>query len=264
MLYCPLYSGSSGNCGYLEAGETRILVDCGLSGRVIEQAMESIGGSLQGIRGILISHEHSDHVKAAGILCRKYRIPIYANEATWQHMSAALGAVERSMTRIFATGEDFRIGDITVLPFPIPHDAAEPVGFRFWAGRRSVAIATDMGYVRQDVLDAVGGSDLILWESNHDVDMLEHNPHYTRALKQRILGRRGHLSNETSADGLLRLLDTGTHHIVLGHLSGENNTPELALETAVHALRRQGAEPGKDVFVDLAWRDRPGSVYQIR
>ncbi|MBQ7182619.1 MAG: MBL fold metallo-hydrolase [Clostridia bacterium] len=263
MIYCPLFSGSSGNCGYLSAGGTRVLVDAGLSGRQIGEALSSVGGSLEGVQGIVITHEHSDHVKGAGILSRKYHIPIYANEGTWNAMARALGKVDPSLRRIFVTGEDFYIGDITVQTFDIPHDAADPVGFRFYHGRSSVSVATDMGYVRPSVLKAVAGSDLVLWESNHDIDMLRGNPRYSLALKQRILGRHGHLSNEASADGVLRLMDTGVRQVVLGHLSGENNTPEKAMEVSLTALVKAGAVVGSDIGLDMAWRDRPGNVYTL-
>ena len=263
MIYCPLFSGSSGNCGYLSAGDTRILVDAGLSGRQIEDALSTVGGTLDGVQGILITHEHSDHVKGAGILSRKYRIPIYANEATWDAMARSLGKLEPAMCRVFVTGEEFCIGGLTVQTFDIPHDAADPVGYRFYYGRSSVAVATDMGYVRGSVLKAVSGSDLVLWESNHDIDMLRNNPHYSPALKQRILGRHGHLSNESAAEGILRLMDTGVRQVILGHLSGENNTPEKAMEVSLTALAKAGAAVGSDIGLDMAWRDRPGNVYTL-
>ncbi len=263
MIFCSLYSGSSGNCGYLAAGNTRILVDAGLSGRQIEEAIARVGGTLEGVSGILITHEHSDHVKGAGILSRKYHIPIYANERTWDAMSRSLGKTAPELRRVFRTDEDFCVGDILARPFGIPHDAAEPVGYRFYAGRASVSVATDMGYVRKSVLQAVAGSDLVLWESNHDIEMLRHNPHYSSALKQRILGRHGHLSNEAAAEGILRLTETGVRQIILGHLSGENNTPELAMNVSLSALERAGVRMGEELSLDMAWRDRPGSVYTI-
>ena len=263
MIYCPLFSGSSGNCGYLAAGKTRLLVDAGLSGRQIEEALAQVGGTPEGVSGILITHEHTDHVKGAGILSRKYRIPIYANERTWDAMARSVGKTAPEMRRVFRTEEDFCIGDILVQPFEIPHDAAEPVGYRFYSGRASVSVATDMGYVRKSVLQTVAGSDLVLWESNHDIEMLRHNPHYSAALKQRNLGRHGHLSNDAAAEGILRLVDTGVRQIVLGHLSGENNTPELAMDVSLNALMRAGVRMGEELSLDMAWRDRPGNVYTI-
>ena len=264
MIYCPLYSGSSGNCGYIAAGSTRLLVDAGLSGSRIEEALHQVGGSLAGIDGILITHEHSDHVKGAGILSRKWHIPIYANAATWNAMARTVGKIAPDMRREIVTGEDFYIGDFMIYPFDIPHDAADPVGYRFYAGSASVSVATDMGYVKKSVLEAVAGSDLVLWESNHDIEMLKANPHYTSALKQRILGRQGHLCNEKAAEGILHLADTGVRQVVLGHLSGENNTPEKAMEVTLNALVTAGARLGEDITVDMAWRDRPGNVYTLQ
>ena len=147
--------------------------------------------------------------------------------------------------------------------FSIPHDANDPVGFRIWSGARSVATATDMGYLKKSVLEALSGTDLVLLESNHDPDMLMENPHYSAALKRRILGNHGHLSNDTCSGGILSLYDSGVRHFVLGHLSAENNTPALAMDTALKAVTGQGLIPEQDVWLDLGWRDHPGHRYQI-
>ncbi len=261
--FCALYSGSSGNCEWVRYGRDALLVDAGLSGKAIETAMESIHADIREVRGILITHEHSDHIKGAGILSRKYRIPIYANERTWEAMYKPLGDIDRGLRRVFESGEDFYIGGLGVRSFPIPHDAAEPVGYRIYGGGCSVSVATDMGCVRKEVLSAVSGSGLCLFESNHDPGMLMDNPHYSSALKQRILGRRGHLSNEESAAALPQLFSSGIRRVILGHLSGENNTPELALNTAVERLKCEGISPENDMQVSLAWRDRATPVYEI-
>lgn len=263
LTFCPLYSGSSGNASYVEAGNTRILVDSGLSGKAIIEGLGQIGVLPETLSGILVTHEHSDHVKGAGILSRKYRIPIYANEPTWDAMARQIGDVWPGQRRIFQTGADFFIGDMSICPFAIPHDAAEPVGYRIFAGGRSVATATDMGYLTKEVLNRIAGSDIVLLESNHDPDMLMQNPHYSAALKRRILGRHGHLSNESCAQGILKLYETGVRHIVLGHLSAENNTPELALDTSVRMAAENGLCVGQDIFIDMAWRDRVGGVYTV-
>lgn len=263
MIFCSLYSGSSGNATYVSDGKTGILIDAGLSGKQITQALSQIGVLPETLSGILITHEHSDHIKGAGILSRKYHIPIYANAGTWASMASQLGALPAGARREFETDGDFYVGSLSVMPFSIPHDASDPVGFRVFSGVRSVATATDMGYIKKDVLKALSGADLVLLESNHDPDMLKRNPHYSAALKRRILGSHGHLSNETSAAGVLSLYETGVRRVVLGHLSGENNTPELAMQTHTDILSREGVRVGEDVHLGLAWRDRVSKKFEI-
>ena len=263
MKFCPLYSGSSGNCTYIATEKTRLLVDAGMSGKMLSDALNAIHVLPETVDAILITHEHSDHVKGAGILSRKYHIPIYANAATWRAMERQVGAVPQAMRRVFETGESFFVGEMDVLPFSIPHDAADPVGFRVFAGGHSVATATDMGYLTQNTVDAIGGSDVVLLESNHDPDMLMQNPHYSARLKQRILGRHGHLSNESCAQAVLTLYETGVRHLVLGHLSGENNTPSLALETTLRAAEKYGLAQGEDIFIHIAWRDRVSGMFTV-
>ena len=263
MIFCPLYSGSSGNCTYVSDGKTGILIDAGLSGKQIMDALAQIGVLPETLAGIVITHEHSDHIKGAGILSRRFHLPIYANDGTWQGMARQVGEVSPSLRRVFETGRDFYIDGLAVHPFAIPHDANDPVGFRVYAGARSVATATDMGYVRPEVLEALRATDITLFESNHDPDMLRQNPHYSSALKQRILGNRGHLSNEACARGIYALLEKGVRHVVLGHLSGENNTPELAMDTSLEFLEREGVVPNRDVTLYMAWRDHVGQQYKI-
>ena len=263
FTFCPLYSGSSGNAAFVGGGNTRILIDAGLSGRTVTEALNRIGILPETLDGILVTHEHSDHIKGVGILSRKYHIPIYANAATWAAMEKLIGPVMPALHREFETDASFYIGDLAVLPYSISHDAAEPVGYRVDYGARSVATATDIGVFTQNVLSVLSGVDLVLLESNHDIDMLHENEHYSARLKSRILGRRGHLSNEACGEALWQLYQTGVCHAVLGHLSHENNTPELALRTVCDALRAHGLEIGRDIWVDMAWRDHVGDVYEI-
>ena len=223
MYFCPLYSGSSGNALFCQYGETRLLIDAGKSGKTIEDALAGIGADIRTVSGVLITHEHSDHISGAGVLARKY------------HLSS------------------------------IPHDAADPVGFRMYGGGVSVSTATDLGFFSDEVWANVAGSTLVLLESNHDPDMLRANPRYTAALKARILGDHGHLSNESCAEALLRLISAGTADVILGHLSGENNTPTLARKVSGKALAREGIREGVvDMRLEVALRDEPGSVYILR
>ena len=263
LTFCPLFSGSSGNALYIAAGDTRILIDAGMPGKAIEGALNEIGVLPETLTAIAVTHEHSDHVKGVGILSRKYHLPVYANERTWNAMARTVGEVAPRNRRMFSTNEDFYINGLSLMPFSIPHDAADPVGFRVFYGGRSVATATDMGHVRKSVLKALSGVDVLLLESNHDPGLLLQNPHYSLYLKHRILGSNGHLSNESSAQALVELCETGVRQVLLGHLSGENNTPELALSTATEALCKAGIRLNQDVGLGMAWRDRVSKKFEI-
>ena len=263
ITMCPLYSGSSGNALFVQSGDVRLLVDAGLSGKAVTEALNTIGVEPGSLSGILVTHEHSDHIKGVGILSRKYDLPIYATAGTWQEMESKLGKIAPHNRVAFDKREDFYIGGLGVVPFAIPHDAADPVGYRFYAGESSVATATDMGHFSKDVESALAGVDLLVLESNHDPDMLRCNIHYSVALQKRILGNRGHLSNDQCAEALVRLVEHGTRNIILGHLSGENNTPALALKTSELRAELEGMELGRDVCIDLAYRDRIGRVYTV-
>lgn len=263
--FCSLNSGSNGNVTYVKAGNTRLLVDAGVNALNIGRKLAQLDVLPETIDAILITHEHSDHITGAGVLSRKYRIPVYANEATWQTraMKKTVGELAPGMQRVFESGQEFYIGDIGVHPFLIPHDTVEPVAFRLYAGSKSVAVATDMGRVPKAVLKALAGTDLVLLESNHDPDMVMHNLRYPEYLKKRILGSRGHLSNFTCAETLGQLQGTGVTRALLGHLSQDNNTPELALKTVGDALTGLGLKPGVDIHLDMTWRDRVGGLYTL-
>jgi len=264
LAFCPLYSGSSGNATYIASARTRLLVDAGLPGRTLEQALSAIHAQPGELSGILVTHEHSDHIKGIGVMSRKYDLPVYANEATWLAMAPLIGPVSAHNQRLFTTGQDFYIGEIGVEPFAIPHDAAEPVGYRFSQGGCSVAMATDIGHLSDSWLHRIEGVQLLLLESNHDTAMLQQNTRYPARLKARILGKRGHLSNPDCAKALLRLYAHGTRRVVLGHMSAENNLPELAHSTSHRFLSENGVQPGKDIHIDVALRDRVGKVYLMR
>jgi len=262
--FCTLFSGSSGNAVYLSTQEGAILIDCGMSGRQTVEAMCAAELDPGEIRAVLITHEHSDHVKGAGILSRKLDLPIYATEGTWAGMEAALGDVPAHHRVEITAGESFFLNDLEVVPFSLPHDANDPVGYRIYTPRASVAVATDLGYFAQNVQDAVTGAEVVLLESNHDPELLKNNPHYPQHLKSRILGRKGHLSNESGAEAAVRLAQSGTKHLLLGHLSSENNTAELAYRTARTALEKAGACVGADVTLHVAARYQVSHLYTIK
>ena len=263
MYFCPLYSGSSGNALFCQYGDTRLLVDAGKPGKAIEDALNAIGADIRTLSGVLITHEHSDHIAGAGVLARKYKLPIYATAETWRAMEGKIGRIPPESVHEITAGRDFYLGRIGVVPFSIPHDAADPVGFRLYGGKASVSTATDLGFFSEQVYANVAGSSLVLLESNHDPDMLRANPRYSRALKNRILGDRGHLSNEACSAALLRLIEAGTNSIILGHLSGENNTPQLARRVSVGAMAREGISE-EDVNVQVALRDEIGRVFILK
>ena len=264
MYFCPLYSGSSGNALFCQYGDTRLLIDAGKPGRTIEDALKRIGADIRTLSGVLITHEHSDHIAGAGVLARKYHLPLYATSETWKAMEGKIGKIPADMRYEIAAGRDFFLGSVGVAPFSIPHDAADPVGFRLYGGGVSVSTATDLGFFSEEVWSNVAGSTLVLLESNHDPDMLRANPRYSAALKARILGDHGHLSNEACAAALLRLVTAGTSDVILGHLSGENNTPTLARKVSGKALEREGIRTGEDVRLQVALRDEVGSVFILK
>ncbi len=262
LRFCPLFSGSSGNALYLGCGNTHLLIDAGMSGAKITTEMERIGLTPACLSGILITHEHADHIAGAGILSRRYDLPIYANQATWAAMREKLGNISEKNIMTFETGSDFHLGSLDITPFATPHDAAESVGYSFYAGRSKLSIATDLGAVRESWLRHAEDSDLVLLEANHDVDMLKAG-RYPYELKRRILGSKGHLSNDSAGKAAVELVRRGVRTIVLGHLSGENNFPELAYQSVCCQLQAEGIEPGRDVMLSVASRDGASGTFIV-
>jgi phosphoribosyl 1,2-cyclic phosphodiesterase len=250
-----LFSGSSGNAIYISSGSTHILVDAGLSGKKIEESMAAAGEDIRNIQAIVISHEHIDHTLGAGVLSRRFNIPIYANHRTWEAVRNQIKKIKPGCIRVFNTGQPFNIGDMEVRPFSTPHDAAEPVGFNFRCNNKTVTVATDIGHMDRTLLSCLEGSDMILIESNHDVEMLKMG-RYPWPLKQRILSDLGHLCNDIAGKVVAHLASCGTQKFLLGHLSAENNFPELAFQTVKNALKEKSIIAGKDVYLGVAYRDR--------
>ena len=261
-FYYSLASGSSGNCAVWSAGGTAVLIDAGISFRAINQGLSAVGLTFSDLSAVLLTHEHTDHIKGLATFTKKYDLPVYATFGTAAAILQKLPQAEKNL-RTFAGGEQFEIDGLHVRSMPIPHDAAEPVGYRVFYGGRSVGVATDMGQMQKRVIKALAGCDLQLLESNHDPDLLMQNPHYSLYLKQRILGSHGHLSNDASAQALLALYETGVRQVLLGHLSGENNTPELALQTATEKLAAAGVRINEDIGLGIAWRDRVSRRFEI-
>ena len=265
MRMMSIASGSSGNCIYVGSDKTSILVDAGISGKRIEQGLNSIERTTKDCDAILITHEHSDHVKGLGVLARKYHIPIYCTKGTMEELKqmSMLGKMPEGLYRPILAEETFSIGDLSILPFEISHDAAEPVGYRVSHGEKSVGIATDMGVYDEKIVENLQGLDALLLEANHDIHMLEVGP-YPYYLKQRVLGDRGHLSNELSGRLLCDILHNNLRSVLLGHLSKENNYEELAYETVkLEVTLGQNPYKGDDIPIAVAKRDQVSAVIEV-
>lgn len=259
MNIFSLKSGSRGNAALLYSDKTKILIDCGSSGKALTAALSGLDITPDELNGIVVTHEHTDHISGIGVMMRRYGLPVWANHATWEAMSPSIGNVPDTLIRTFHTGDSFEIGDIGVSPFSIPHDAADPVGYCFESGGEKIAVATDIGELKKDLFTAIRGSKTVLLEANHDVNMLEIGS-YPMSLKRRIRGKLGHLSNDDAGKAAEFLVNLGTENILLGHLSEENNYPELALQTVACALSCAGIKIGRDVMLGVARRDAVCSV----
>ena len=238
-----LASGSRGNSALLESSRARILVDAGVSCRETFKRLKLVGLEPRSLSAILITHEHSDHVSGLAMLAKKLGIPVFMTGGTHQAWARSLrddaGQLPTlAKLEIFSAGRQFQIADITVMPFTIPHDAADPVGFTFHAEGAKMAFATDLGYMPASVRDHLRRCDVLILESNHDVEMLRVGP-YPWSVKQRVMSRVGHLSNDSLAQFFAEDYDGGASHIVLAHLSEQNNHPEVARRTAEQALGPQ-------------------------
>lgn len=257
--FCSLVSGSSGNCQYIATEKARLLLDAGLSGKRIQALLSGIEVEASSIDGILVTHEHQDHIKGVGILSRRFDIPIYANEGTWTGMKESLGKIEDRNIRVIKSSESFEIKDIGISPFSISHDAIDPLGYSFYNKDKKVSVLTDTGIAGNEVEAALKNSDLLMVESNHDPNMLKIG-RYPQFLKQRVLGKFGHLSNE-EAGILVRNLNLNEDaKVVLGHLSMENNFPELAYQTVRNVLEDAGMG---SLSIDMTYRDRSTRIYEI-
>ena len=260
LKFCSLYSGSSGNCHYIKTGNATILVDAGLSGKRIQQEIVNIGEDPKKIDAIFITHEHIDHIQGAGIMSRRLDIPIYANEKTWEAMSSCIGDVKSHNIKIL--DEHIQVGDLTIKPFDISHDSAHPVGYNIFYENKKISLVTDTGCVNETITNSIMDSDLMLVESNHDEDMVLIGP-YPWHLKRRVLGEFGHMSNDTAGHLISKIVRKGTEIVLLGHLSKENNFPELAYKTVESILLENSIEVNPGVCLDLTYRDRSSKVYEI-
>ena len=238
LAVCMLASGSKGNSTYISDGHTSILIDAGLSGVELQRRLNSRDLAPEHLDAIIVSHEHSDHTQGVGILSRRYKLPVYINRKTYR-ASPKLGSLHE--TKSFECGKTFRIGNLTIHPFSISHDAEDPVGFTIGQNGTTAAIATDLGIATSMVKEHLKHCSLLILEANHDLQMLEAGP-YPWPLKQRIKGRTGHLSNTSSKILLAELQHENLQHVILAHLSEINNSPQLAFDEVVGALTHCSAK----------------------
>lgn len=252
--FCSLFSGSTGNSELVAFDDTLLLIDAGRTGKALDEAVRRQGFDMRMARAILVTHEHIDHIRGVGVLARKYGMEVYASHGTWEAMADKVGEIPARQRCEFDPDADFYIDKVNVLPFSIPHDAAQPTGFALTCGGKKVSVMTDLGHTTKDLLSWVEGSDVMLLEANHDVQMLRDGS-YPERLKRRILSNKGHLSNDACGMALTDLINCGTRHVYLGHLSEENNVPELAYSTVAHILETIGAKVGSDVELRMTFPD---------
>lgn len=265
MRLCSIASGSSGNCIYVGSDATHLLIDAGISGKRIEEGAALLGLKLTQIDAVFITHEHADHISGLGVLARKYGIPIYATQGTIQAVkkTVSLGQIDDSLFHSIHADEKCMVKDMALYPIQTSHDAAEPVAYRISHDKKKIGIITDLGCYNDYTVACLQDLDVLYLEANHDVHMLQAGP-YPYYLKQRILSDRGHLSNEASGQLLGRLLNDHMQAVMLGHLSKDNNLPELAYETVkVEIMMSDTAYHPDDFPIYIARRSEVSQMIEI-
>lgn len=261
MKYISVSSGSSGNCHFVQTGSTRLIIDAGISGKRIEEGLNIHNESLKKVNGIFVTHEHIDHIQGVGVISRKFDLPIYATEGTWDNMEKSLGKIASHNIKEIKVGKKLDLDDVRIEAFGTSHDAKESCGFTITNGKRILAIATDLGYVSEEVYQCIEGAHMAVVESNYDPEMLKFSG-YPQSLKARIRSEVGHLSNMECAFLSCALAKAGTQRILLAHLSKENNMPVLAYQTVEEVLKSHGIS-GSDVGLDVLKRDVVSNVYSL-
>lgn len=251
VKFLPVASSSKGNCTYIASDSTNILIDCGLTGKRTADILSKSSVDIEKVNALFITHEHKDHIGGVGVLARKYKIPIYATSKTWEYIerNESIGKVDDRLKNYVYKEEHCIINDIKVVPFGVSHDAVDTVGYNVFVEDKKVSVCTDIGVVTDNVIDKLSNSNILLVESNHDINMVEKGS-YPFMLKKRILGSKGHLSNASCAELLLTIESSKLSHIFLGHLSEENNKPILALDTVKNTLNVNNFK--QDVNIKLA------------
>lgn len=263
MKLCSISSGSEGNCIYVGGKQGNILVDAGLSGKKIETALQDIQVEPENIDAILVTHEHGDHIAGVGVMARRYHIPIYATVETINAMLhiKKVGKIPEGLFQIAEPNQEIVIKDLHITPFSISHDASNPVAYTFECDGHKIGIATDLGTYDDYIIGNLEGSEILMLEANHDVNMLQVGP-YPYMLKRRILGNKGHLSNVNTAKLLCEILNDNVKHVILAHLSKDNNYPDLAYQTVKCELEENGFAKACDVL-SIAKCGEPTTIFEI-
>lgn len=261
LKFCSLYSGSSGNSLFVQSNNTKILIDCGTSAKKIENALESIDIDITDIDAILVTHEHSDHVQGLGTISKKHDIPVFANFETWNAMKTQKDKISNSNIKIFENDTEFQIGNLQIFPFSTPHDAVNPCGFSICNGTKKISIATDLGHITENIYTNIKDSKFMLLEANYEPEILKVS-NYPYALKQRIAGPHGHLSNIDAGQTVSNLFGKELKEVMLGHLSKENNFPEMAYKTVLEQLIHNNIDTN-DIKISVASRFNPSSTITI-
>ena len=259
--FYSLYSGSSGNSLLVETSNTKILIDAGESSKKISSALSSLNINPSEIDAILVTHEHSDHVRGLGTFSKKYNIPVFANSKTWDAMPEQSIKIDAKNIKNFTIEENFEIGDLKIHPFKIPHDAANPCGFNILHNNKKISIATDIGHMTSNIAHKLEDSLFVLLESNYDPEVLKYS-HYPYSLKQRIAGPNGHLANIDAGKTISFLMNSGLKEVMLGHLSRENNFPELAYKTVVNELINDKMDCSK-IKINVAERNATSKLVKV-
>lgn len=260
--FCSLYSGSSGNSLLVETQNTKLLIDAGVSSKKIENALLDINVEPSSLDGILITHEHSDHVQGLGTFSKKFDLPVFVNQETLDAMPTQRDKIASSNIKTFKISDKFSIGDLDIKPFSIPHDAANPCGFNIWKDDKKMSIATDIGHMTNDILKRLEESLFVMLESNYDPEVLRCSS-YPFPLKSRIAGPTGHLSNEMAGKTISHLLQSGLKNAMLGHLSKESNFPELAYQTVMDELINNQTFDTASIGLNVASRDCHSKLINI-
>jgi phosphoribosyl 1,2-cyclic phosphodiesterase len=262
LRYSVLASGSTGNAIYIETEQAKILVDAGLTGKQLEGLFDQIGANPEELQAILVTHEHSDHVKGLGVLARRYKIPVYANAKTWSEIDRLCGKIDVEQKFHFERERSIQFGDIEIESYGVSHDAIEPMAFCFYHEGKKLSLSTDMGYVSEKIKGTLADSDVIIFESNHDVEMVR-MCHYPWNIKRRILSDVGHLSNEASGEALADIINDRTKKVYLAHLSKDNNMRDLARMTVHQILEEKGVGVGHTVTLHDTFPDRPTKLVAV-
>ena len=253
---CSIISGSSGNCTYIESGGRAILIDAGGSLRKIKAGVESIGGSMENIAGVFITHEHNDHITGLKPLINKHKIPVISNKKTLQGIFKAFPDINTDYFIESEPGQISKTNDFEVLSFKTSHDSAMSVGYHIKTADKKVTVVTDTGTVSDEIIEITKNCDALLIESNYDEKMLKTGS-YPYYLIKRILADTGHLDNKNCAEAVMKIIEGGTTKFILGHLSEENNKPEIAAKEVFKLLKKNGLDPIKDIHIQIAPRFEP-------